>query len=104
MIYVQVHIKVSPGGFTALQKEMGEYNRLMTKDGGKPVANFVVRVGEGTGDQIHLFAYSDMAAYAAAMDKMTTDPEWQDFLQRVGSFSTSVDLAILKPLAESQLQ
>lgn len=104
MIYVQVRIKVTPGGFNALQQEMAEYNRLMAQDGGKPVGNFLVRVGEGTGDQIHLFAYDDMAAYAAAMDRMTGDPDWQAFLERVGTFSSSVDLTILKPLPESGLQ
>jgi len=104
MIYVQVRIKVTPDGFNRLQQEMGEYNRLMARDGGRPVANFVVRVGNGTGDQIHLFAYDDMAAYAAAMDKMTSDPGWHDFLQRVGTFSSTVDLTVLKPLPESELQ
>ncbi|MGI9288351.1 MAG: NIPSNAP family protein [Pseudomonadales bacterium] len=104
MIYVQVHLKGAPGGFQNLQNEIGEYNRLMTKEGGKPIANFVVRVGEGTGDQVHLFAYDDMAAYAAAMDKMGSDPEWQAFLGRVGSLASGVDLSILRPLPESGLR
>ncbi len=104
MIYVQIHLKVTPEGFHALQDEIGEYNRLMTQEGGKPVGNFVVRVGQGTGDQIHLFAYEDMAAYASAMDKMAVDPEWHAFLARVGSFTSSVDLTVLRPLPESGLQ
>lgn len=49
---------------------MADYNQLMALEGGKPVANFVVRVGAGTGDQVHLFACEDMAAYAAAVEKM----------------------------------
>lgn len=104
MIYVQVHLRGAPGGFQSLQSEIGEYNRLMTKEGGKPIANFVIRVGKGTGDQVHLFAYDDMAAYATAMDKMGSDPEWQTFLERVGSFASSVDLSILRSLPESGLQ
>jgi hypothetical protein len=104
MIYVQVRIKCTPDGGRVLQREMGEYNRLMARDGGKPIANFIVRVGAGTGDQVHLFAYKDMAGYAAAMDKMASDADWAAFLQRVGSVSSSVDLSILKPLPESGLQ
>ena len=51
MISVQVRIKCTAEGFTALNREMAEYNRLMARDGGKPIVNFVVRVGNGTGDQ-----------------------------------------------------
>lgn len=104
MIYVQVHIKCTPAGGAVLQQEVAEYNRLMARDGGKPVANFIVRIGAGTGDQVHLFAYDDMADYAAAMDKMANDADWAAFLQRVGTVSSSVDLSILKPMAESGLQ
>ena len=104
MIYVQVRIKCTPDGGKLLQQEMAEYNRLMAHDGGQPIANFVVRVGAGTGEQVHLFAYADMAAYAAAMDNMTNDAEWAAFLGRVGSIASSVDLSILKPLPESGLQ
>jgi hypothetical protein len=104
MIYVQVHIKSTPDGFRKLQRELAEYNLLMARDGGKPIANFVVRIGNGTGDQVHLFAYPDMAAYAAAMDRMSEDAEWRDFLNRVGTIASSVDIRILKPLPESGLQ
>lgn len=104
MIYVQVRIKGTPEGFNALNREMAEYNRLMSRDGATPIANFVVRVGNGTGDQIHLFGYQDVAAYAAAMDKMAADPEWGGFLQRVGALSVTVDISILKPLPDSPLQ
>ncbi len=104
MIYVQVRIKCTPDGGAVLQKEMAEYNKLMAHEGGTPIANFVVRVGSGTGDQVHLFAYDDMAAYAAAMDKMTGDAKWAAFLKRVGSVASSVDISILRPLPESGLQ
>ncbi len=104
MIYVQVRIHCTPEGGAVLQKEMAEYNRLMLRDGGKPVGNFVVRVGAGTGDQVHLFAYDDMTAYAAAMDKMASDEQWAAFLGRVGSVSSRVDISILRPLPESGLQ
>jgi hypothetical protein len=104
MIYVQVRVKATPDGFERLQKEASEYNRLMAQDGAKPIANFVVRIGDGTGDQIHLFAYDDMNAYAQAVEKMGSDPQWQEFLGRVGPYSANVDLSILRPLPSSGLQ
>lgn len=104
MIYVQVRIQCTPEGGLVLQREMGEYNRLMVRDGGKPVGNFVVRIGAGTGDQVHLFAYEDMAAYAAAMEKMASDEQWSAFLGRVGVVASRVDISILRPLPESELQ
>lgn len=105
MIYVHVRVKPVPGhGWDMLQTEMAEYNRLIEKDGGKAVGNFVVRIGDGSGDHIHLFAYEDMAAYATAMEKMGSDPEWQNFLARTGQKVNAVDISVLRPVAESALQ
>ncbi len=104
MIYVLVRVKPAPGQGLDVQQEVAAYNKLIVKNGGKPVGNFVVRVGEGSGDHIHLFAYDDMAAYAAAVDKMAADPKWQDFLARATPKVASVDISILRPVPESALQ
>lgn len=105
MIYVQVPVKAAPGmGFSLLRDEVGEYLRLMQKEGARAVGSFVVRVGEGSGDHVHLFAYPDMAAYADAVDKMGSDPEWKEYLARVAPQVESTDLTILRPVPESNLQ
>lgn len=105
MIYVLVRIRPTPGkGLEIAENEIGAYNRLMEKEGGKPIGNFVVRVGEGAGDHVHLFGYPDLGGYADAVDKMAADPRWQEFVARVSPQVASVDLTVLRPLSESSLQ
>ena len=104
MIYAGFRVIPGPGQGPALLSEIAKFNKLVAKHGGKPVANFVVGVGQGQGEHAHLFAYADLAAFGAAGEALQADPEWQQFLAGVAGKVASVNSTIFQPTPESGLQ
>jgi len=104
MIYARFQVIPAPGQGPALLAEVGKFNKLVQKHGGKPVANFSVAVGQGQGDHVHVFAYQDWAAFGAAGEALQADPEWLQFLAGVATKVAAVNSAVLSPTPESGLQ
>lgn len=104
MIYAAFRIVSTPGQAAFLAQQVAKFNKIIAKHGGKAVANFVVGVGQGQGDHVHLFAYKDWAAFGASGDALQADPEWLQFLGEAGTKVASVSSSILAPLPESGLQ
>lgn len=53
---------------------------------------------------MHLWAYPDLNARAAARAAATADPGWQEFLKKAGGYLEEMDNMIMLPSAHSPLQ
>ena len=104
MIYAGFRVTPAPGQGLMLLAQVARLNTIVKKHGAKPIANFVVGLGQNSGDHIHLFAYNDWAAFGAAGEALQADPEWQQFLAEVGTKVSSISSSMLQPAPESALQ
>ena len=104
MLYAGFRVTPAPGQGPLLLPHVARMNKIVEKNGGKPVANFVVGIGQNQGDHIHLFAYKDWAAFGASGEALQADPEWVQFLAEVGTQVGSVSSNVLQPTPESGLQ
>ena len=104
MIYAGFRVSPAPGQGPALLPQVARLNKIVQKNGGKPIANFIVGVGQNSGDHIHIFAYKDWAAFGAAGEALQADQEWLAFLADVGTKVGSVSSSVLQPTPESGLQ
>ena len=102
MIYEGVRISGAPGA--DLSPHTAQFNKLVEKHGGKAIANFIVTVGQGTNDFVHIFAFKDWAAYGAAGDGLNADPEWLQLLAESGTKVGAISNALMTPLPESGLK
>src|SRR3989304_2185183 len=67
MIYAGFRVTPGPGQGLALMPLVARVNQLVSKHGGKPIANFAVAFGgPGSGDHIHIFGYQAWAAVRAS--------------------------------------
>ena len=104
MLYAGFRVTPAPGQGPILLPQVARLNKLVQKHGAKPIANFVVGVGQNQGDQIHIFAYKDWAAFGAAGEALQADAEWLQFLADVATKVSSISSSVLQPTPESGLQ
>jgi len=105
MIYAGFRVTPGPGQGLALMPLVARVNQLVSKHGGKPIANFAVAFGgPGSGDHIHIFGYQDWAAVGASGEALQADPDWQKLIAETGPKIASLASSILQPMPGSPLQ
>ncbi len=105
MIYAGFRVTPGPGQGLALVQYIDRLNKMVSKHGGKPIANFAVAVGgSGTGDHIHIYGYADWAAFGKSGEALQADPDWVKFIAETGPKVAGLSSSILQPLPGSALQ
>ena len=104
MIYLMVRHKVRSGKYKEIREACAESVRLWQNHGCKVLGAWSNWIGGETDEIIHIYSFKDFAEYEEINVKVHKDPDWPNFMGKIGESSAGRTTELLRPTEYSPLQ